>query len=494
MNWKESAAAIRWNIQPFIGGCYRPSNSKKTFDNVNPANEVALCQVPIGSREDVDEAVKVARKRFNEGVWSQVPPGRRGEILCRLADLIVQHKGELALLDTLEMGKPLTQSLFDAEQFAAPLLRTWAGFADKLYGMSAPMIGGVAAFNVFEPRGVVGAITPWNFPSVNAVYKIAPALSAGNCLVVKPSELASGSTLKIAELAVEAGVPEGVLNVVPGLGTTVGAALAAHRDVNLVSFTGSTVTGRKIMELAARSNGKPAMLELGGKSPSVVFDDVDDLDFLADSAVHHFVQNAGQWCSAHTRLVVHEKIKSALLDKLLERANRIKPGDPLDEATRLGPLASPSQRDRVKSYLEQGIKAGAQPVLKGTVQEHGGCYVSPTIFDRVRPEMVIAREEIFGPVLCVQTFKTEEEAIALANGTEYGLAASVWTRDMGRARRMAQAIKAGYISVRTSGAESAPSGVVLGHEPQGASGFSPEQGLHGLRSYSTLKSIHFNGA
>ena len=494
MNWKAFAAALRWNIQPFIDGRYRASVSKETFANINPASETILCQVPAGSAEDVDAAVNVARQRFNEGVWSQMPPGKRAEILCRLADLIVQHKNDLALLDTLEMGKPLTQSLFDAERFAAPLLRTWAGFADKLYGMSAPMVGSAAAFNYFEPRGVVGAITPWNFPSVNAIYKIAPALAAGNTLVVKPSELASGSTLKITELALQAGIPEGVLNVVPGLGTTVGAALASHPDVNLISFTGSTLTGRKIMELAARSNGKPVMLELGGKSPNVVFDDVEDLDFLADSAVHHFVQNAGQWCSAHTRIVVHEKIKDALLEKLLERASQIQPADPLDEATRLGPLASPAQRDRVKAYLEQGIKAGAQAVLKGTVQAQGGCYVSPTIFDRVTPDMAIAREEIFGPVLCIQTFKTEEEAIALANGTEYGLAASVWTRDIGRARRMAQAIKAGHISIRTSGAESVASGVVLGHEPQGASGFGPEQGLLGLRSYSTLKAVHFNGA
>lgn len=279
------------------------------------------------------------------------------------------------------MGKPIAQSLFDAEQWCSSLLRKWAGFADKLYGISAPFIGDSLAFNVMEPRGVIGAITPWNFPSVNAIFKVAPVLAAGNTRVVKPSEGASSSTFKIAELVLEAGVPEGVLNIISGLGTTVGAALASHPDVNLVSFTGSKMTGRKIMELAARSNGKPVMLELGGKSPNVVFDDVEDLDFLADSAVHHFTQNAGQWCSAHTRVVVHEKIKEALLEKLLERASRMQPGDPLDEATKLGPLASPAQCDRVKTYFEKGIAAGAHTVLTGTVQERGGCYVSPTIFE-----------------------------------------------------------------------------------------------------------------
>lgn len=493
MRWNTSAAAVRWNIRPFIDGRYESSQSSERFNNINPANETVLCEVAVGSAKDIEEAVKIARKRFDAGVWSQMPPGRRAEILHRLADLIVEHKYELALLDTLEMGKPVTQSIFDAEKWAAPLLRTWAGFATKLYGISAPLIATTAAFNVFEPRGVIGAITPWNFPSVIAVFKIGPALAAGNTIVVKPSELASGSTLKIAELALEAGMPEGVLNVVPGLGSTVGSALASHPDVNLVSFTGSTVTGRKIMELAARSNSKPVMLELGGKSPNVVFDDVENLDFVADDVVHRFVHNAGQWCSALTRLVVHEKIKYALLEKVIERAARIKPANPLEETTALGPLASPSQRERVKSYIDQGLEAGAVAALKGTIQEKGGCFVSPTIFDRVTPEMAIAREEIFGPVLCVQTFKTEAEAIALANATAYGLAACVWTRDIGRARRMARAIRAGNISIRTSGAEGEPSGVVLGHEPQGASGFSPEQGLQGLRSYSTLKSVTTTG-
>jgi len=494
MSWTESAAAVRWNIQPFIDGRYRPSSATERFDNINPATETTLCQVSAGNAADVDEAVRVARKRFNDGCWSQLPPGRRTEILVKLADLMVAHKAELALLDSLEMGKPIQAALFDVKNSATRLLRSWAGFADKLVGISAPSIGGALSLNVYEPRGVVGAVTPWNFPTVNAVYKFGPALAAGNTIVMKPSELSSASTLRLAELALEAGVPEGVFNVVPGLGATVGAALASHPDVNLLTFTGSTITGRKIMELAARSNGKPVMLELGGKSPQVVFDDVDDLDYVADAVLQSWLWNSGQVCSAHTRLVVHENIKDSLLEKVVSRARLRKTGDPLDEATTLGPLASPAQRDRVKGYIEQGLKSGAVAVLKGAIQEKGGCYVSPTIFDRVTRDMSIAREEIFGPVLCVQTFRAEEEAIALANGTDYGLAATVWTRDMGRGRRLAQAINAGYVSVRTSGQEGPGAGCMLSHEPQKASGFGSEQGLRGLQSYSTLKSINFNGA
>jgi len=492
--WAARANAVRWDVRPFIDGRYRTSASSEAFEDVNPATEEPLCDVAVGAAADVDTAVSVARRRFEDGCWSALPPARRGAILTKLADLIVERCAELALLDCLEMGKPIQAARYDAEEFAAGLLRAWAGFADKLVGESVPLTSGTLAVSVFEPRGVVGAITPWNFPVVNAVYKVGPALAAGNTLVLKPSELSPSSALRLAELALEAGVPEGVLNVVPGLGPTVGEALALHPDVDMLSFTGSTTTGRRIMELAGRSNGKPLLLECGGKSPQVVFADVEDLDTVADATVENLVWNQGQVCSCHTRLVVQDEIKDALLEKVVDRARTYEPGDPLDETTTFGPLASPAQRNRVKGYIERGIEAGAEAVLLGAIQETGGCYVSPTVFDRVDGSMAIVREEIFGPVLCVQPFATEDEAVALANGTQYGLVATVWTRDLGRGKRLANAIRAGAVSVRTGGPEEPDPGVVLSSEPQKASGFGSEEGLRGLQSYSTLKYVEFKGA
>jgi acyl-CoA reductase-like NAD-dependent aldehyde dehydrogenase len=493
-SWREGAQNVRWNVRPFIDGTYRDSASSDVFEDVTPATEEALCEVAVGHPADVDAAVGAARARFEDGSWSGLPPGRRGEILFRLADLIAEHKEELALLDCLEMGKPIQAALFDAEVFATGLLRAWAGYADKLTGETLPLTPGTLALNVWEPRGVVGAITPWNFPIVNAVFKVGPALAAGNTMVLKPSELSPSSALRLAELALEAGLPAGVLNVVPGLGETVGEALALHPDVDFLSFTGSTATGRRIMELSGRSNGKPVALECGGKSPQVVFADAANLDAVADATLQTLLWNTGQVCSAQTRLVVEEEVKDALVEKLIERLRPHEPGDPLDEATTFGPLASPGQRDRVKAYVDQGLAAGAEPVLHGRIQEQGGCYVAPTVFDRVDDSMSIVQEEIFGPVLCVQSFATEAEAITLANGTGYGLAAGLWTRDLGRAKRMMHALRSGAVFAHTSGEEEPPSIFNLSYEPRKASGFGSELGLRGLESYSTLKVLYVSGS
>jgi acyl-CoA reductase-like NAD-dependent aldehyde dehydrogenase len=493
VNWNQRASQVRWNIRPFLDGRYRSSSSQESFETVNPSTEEALCRVVVGTSVDADEAVRIARRRFNEGCWSGLPPVRRVDVLLKLTELIKKNKETLALLDTLEMGKPIAAALQDVGEFAPSLIRSWAGFADKLFGQSAPLIDATAAFNVYEPRGVVAAITPWNFPLVCAIYKCAPALLAGNTVVLKPSELTASSALKLAELALEAGVPPGVLNVVPGLGTTVGAALALHPDVDMLSFTGSTATGRRVMEMCGRTNAKPLLLECGGKSPHVVFSDVADLDVVAKATMDDILRNQGQVCGAHTRLLVDESVKDELLHKVVTLAKSCQPGDPLHEGTQFGPLASPAQRHRVQRFIEGALEAGARPALKGAIQKAYGCFVSPTIFDLTDGSLSIAQEEIFGPVLCVQGFKTESEAIAATNGTQYGLAATAWTRDMGRAKRMAQAIKAGTVTVRTGGREGPGSGYVLSDEPQKASGFGSEMGLRGLQSYSTLKLVTFAG-
>ena len=494
MNWKYAEQDVKWEIKPFIDGAYRNSTSTNTFDNINPATDDVLCQIAEGSAEDIDQAVQVARQRFDEGCWSGLTPSARKIILVRFADLIVEYKNSIALLDTLEIGKPISAALTDVSSFAAGIMRETAELTDKLYGSTAPMSASSLSFNVYEPRGVIGAIVPWNFPVVNAVIKIAPALAVGNSVVLKPSEISSGSALKLAEIAIEAGIPAGVFNVVPGLGHTVGAALASHTDVDLLTFTGSTNTGRLLMILAGNSNGKPLLLECGGKSPHVVFDDVANLDRIAESAVQKMYWNQGQVCSALTRLVVHETVKDELLAKIITLTKNLKPGDPLEETTTFGSLASAAQRDRVKHYIELGIEEGANLVLGGldSVQEGPGCFVAPTIFNNVKTEMRIAQVEIFGPVLCVQSFATEAEALVMANGTEYGLAATVWTKDFGRGKRMAKGIQAGNVSIRTSGVEEPPL-PLMDREPQKSSGFGSESGLRGLQSYCMLKAISLIG-
>jgi acyl-CoA reductase-like NAD-dependent aldehyde dehydrogenase len=490
---------INWKIEPFVDGTYAPSDASESFENTSPATEEVLCKVPVGSAQDIDRAVRVARQRFEQGIWSDLGPDERKAVLLRFADLISVHKNDLALMDSLEMGKPLSAARFEAGIYGTQVVRSAAELTDKVCGVLTPSEPRSLAYNLFEPRGVIGAIVPWNFPTVSVLLKIAPALAAGNMVVLKPSEIASGSALKLAELAIEAGIPAGVFNVVPGLGRTVGEALAGHPGIDMISFTGSTATGRRVMQVAGQSHGRPVQLECGGKSPTLVFADVENLDFVANCIAQDIFYNSGQVCSARSRLIVEEPIKQELLKKVATLASNIKLGNPLDESTTFGPLASNVQRDKVLGYIKRGVADGATVVVGGADvrQVELGCFISPTIFDNVKSEMTVAREEIFGPVLCVQSFVNEAEAIALANATDYGLSATAWTRDLGRAKRLARRINAGFVVIRTSGKEGTGGNIAnllaLCAEPHKASGFGVEWGIKALEGYSTLKAVRMLG-
>ncbi len=493
IDWRRRAISLEWRIRPFIAGGYRRSTGSDVLHNVDPSTESVLCSFAAGTAEDIDDAVRVARARYREGVWSRLPTARRAETLLRLADLIVANKEQLALLESLEMGKPISAAIHEVEALAAAILRDWAGQIERLVGESAPRTTGAHAYTLFQPKGVIGAIVPWNFPTANAIIKLAPALAAGNSVVLKPSEIAPSSSLKVAELAIEAGIPEGVLNIVPGAGPTAGAALALHADVDMISFTGSTVTGRRVMEMAGRSNGKAVLLECGGKSPHVVFDDIEDLPFAVDQVANGFLWNGGQVCSAGTRAIVQEGIYEPFLELLIERSRRSVPAHALDPLTTFGPLASPMQRDRVRTSVNDAVQAGASPALLGQIQDQDGCFVSPTIFRDVDSWAEIAQQEVFGPVLCVQSFEDAAAAVALANNSSYGLCATVWTSNLGRAMRMINEIEAGSVTVRTSEPESGALLPQLGYEPFKASGIGCEVGLRGLQSYSKLKLVGMLG-
>lgn len=491
---------ITWDIRPFVDGAYIDSRAPGVMENVNPATEEVLCEIPVGGPVDVDHAVSIARRRFEQGVWSDLGPGERKAILLKFAHLIVARKDELALLDSLEMGKPLSAARFEVEVLGFNAVRSAAELADKVCGALVPSEPSSLTFTIYEPRGVIGAIIPWNFPTYNVLLKISAALTVGNSIVLKPSEIASASALKVAELAQEAGLPAGIFNVVPGLGSSVGEALVAHPGIDMVSFTGSTATGRRVMQLASQAHGKPVQLECGGKSPQLVFADVDDLDRVAACVVQDIFYNAGQVCSARSRLIVEQSIKQRLLDKIIALTREFKLGSPLDETTTFGPLASAAQRDKVRDCIRRGVAEGAQIVM-GDVQASGaekGYFVRPTIFDEVNSAMSIVREEIFGPVLSVQSFTQEREAISLANATEFGLAATAWTRDLGRAKRLARRINAGFVVIRTSGEEGSGAGIAnvlaLSAEPHKASGFGAEWGLKGLEAYSNLKAVQMLGS
>src|SRR5580700_784047 len=485
ISWHDRARTLEFRTQVFIDGRYRDAASGATFDCINPATGKLLARVAAGDQEDIDRAVTSARAAFRKGVWANLAPAKRKKVLLRFAATILEHAEELALLETLDMGKPIADSLKIDIPGAARCIQWYAEAIDKVYDQVAPTPREALALITREPLGVVGAIVPWNFPLLMAAWKMGPILASGNSLVLKPSEKSPLTALKVAELAVVAGLPPGVLNVVPGLGQTAGKALAQHMDVDCVAFTGSTATGRNIMQYAGQSNMKRVSLECGGKSPNIVMADCPDLDKAATAAAFAMFDNQGEVCSAGSRLLVQDSIKDAVLEKIKTIGKSLAPGDPLDSETKLGAIVDDIQLKRVLSYIDVGRKDGANVFLGGrrVREDSGGYFVEPTVFDGVRPSMTIAREEIFGPVLSTITFKTVEEAIEIANDVIYGLVAAVWTRDITVAHRTAKALRAGTVFINCYDADDIT--VPFGGFKQ--SGIGRDKSLHALEKYTELK-------
>ena len=484
--WKSRAKDLRFRGQAFIDGRFVDAASGETFDSINPATGAVLTPVAACDAADVDRAVSAARRAFADGRWSRRPPAERKAVLLRLAGLIRENLQEMALLDSLDMGKLVHDAVTVDAPGSAHFFQWYAETVDKLYDEVAPTGPGDLALVRRVPLGVIGAVVPWNFPLDMATWKAAAALAAGNSVVLKPAEQSPLSALRLAELATDAGLPDGVLNVVPGFGAAAGRALGLHMDVDCLAFTGSTATGKRFMEYSGQSNLKQVWPETGGKSPNIVFADCEDLDAAADMAAFGIFFNQGEVCSANSRLYVEAPIRDRFLEKLVERAQAMQPGDPLDPASKMGAIVDERQTQGIMRFVEAG-KRSARLVTGGErVSVDGkGCFVQPTIFADVTQDNPLARDEIFGPVLSVISFDTEDQAVAMANDSIYGLAASVWTDNLSRACRVADRLHVGTVSVNTVDALSAQT--PFGGMKQ--SGFGRDLSLHSLEKYTALKTV-----
>ncbi|MCW7541901.1 aldehyde dehydrogenase [Aquabacterium sp. A7-Y] len=484
-DWHARAAALQPDGRLYIDGQRAWAADDASFEKHSPIDGRRLATVARGRAADIERAVAAARAAFDDGRWARQAPAARKKVLHRFSELIVAARDELALLETLDMGKPIRYSRSVDVPAAANCIAWYAEAIDKVYDEIAPTGPQALALITREPMGVIGAIVPWNYPMIMAAWKLGPALASGNSVVLKPSEKSPLTAPRLAELAVEAGLPPGVFNVVPGYGPEAGEALALHPEVDAVGFTGSTRVGRRMLEYAGRSNLKRVYNELGGKSAFIVFPDCEDLERAAATAAGAMFFNQGESCNAPSRLLVHESIADGFAERVAALAPRYQPGDPLDATTEMGALVDEGQLRTVLGYIDAGHEAGARCLTGGRQAriDSGGYYVEPTVFDGVGNEMHIAREEIFGPVLSLIRFRDEAEAVCLANDSSYGLQASVWSHSLDRAHRVARALRAGTVHVNQYDEDDIT--VPFGGYKQ--SGNGRDKSLHAFDKYTELK-------